>query len=104
MAEMVTVSFRLPKRVAAEIEKLARQKGVDKSAVLRELVTDALRRAKTEAALNLVRKRKITLWKAAEMAGTSLREMLELLPRENVPYPISPDELEKEIEEIEGSK
>ena len=70
--------------------------------MLRELITDALQRAKTEAALSLVRKRKITLWKAAEITGTSLREILELLPRENVPYPISPDELEKEIEEIES--
>jgi len=42
------------------------------------------------------------VWKAAEIAGITYREMLELLKNHNIPFTLSEQELRREIEEITG--
>jgi len=98
--EMVTVSARIQKSQMEEIERLAAKRGVDKSAVIRELLATAIHDQKVEEALNQVRTLKITVWKAAENAGVTYREMLGLLRTHNIPFPLSPGELRREIEDI----
>jgi predicted HTH domain antitoxin len=98
--ELTTVSARIQKSQAEEIERLASKKGTDKSAIIRELLTTALQNKKIEEAINQVQAKKITVWKAAEIAGVTYREMLELLKTHNVPFPLSEQELRREIEEI----
>jgi predicted HTH domain antitoxin len=100
--ELTTVSARIQKSQAEEIERLASKKGTDKSAVIRELLATALQNKRIEEALNQVQAKKITVWKAAEIAGITYREMLELLKTHNIPFPLSEQELRREIEEITG--
>lgn len=98
--ELTTVSARIQKSQAEEIERLASKKGIDKSAVIRELLAMALHDKRIEEALNQVQAMRITVWKAAEIAGVTYREMLELLKIHNIPFPLSEQELRREIEEI----
>jgi len=98
--EMVTVSARIRKSQMDDIERLAAQRGMDKSAIIRELLATAIHDQRVEEALNQVRTLKITVWKAAEKAGVTYREMLDLLKAHNVPFPLSPGELRREIEDI----
>ncbi len=100
----ITISVRLSSSQANEIENLARKKGVDRSTIIRELISIGLKEMKINEILNLIRERKITVWKAAQITNLTYREMLELLKKHNVPYPLSSEELLKEIEEIESSK
>jgi len=95
---MITISARIDKGLAEEIEKIVREKGIDRSAVIRELLYAGLKEYKLKKALELVRERKVTVWKAAEIAGLSYREMLEKLKEHNVPFPITVEELAREIE------
>ena len=95
---MITISARIDKNLAEEIEKIVREKGIDKSTVIRELLCVGLKEYKLKKALELLRERKITVWKAAEIAGLSYREMLEKLKEHNVPFPITAEELTREIE------
>ena len=101
--ELTTVSARIQKSQAEEIERLASKKGTDKSAIIRELLATAIKNKKIEEALNQVQTKKITVWKAAEIADVTYREMLELLKTHNIPYPLSEEELRREIEEITTS-
>jgi len=101
--ELTTVSARIQKSQAQEIERLASKKGTDKSAIIRELLAMAIQNEKIEDALHKVQTKKITIWKAAEMAGITYREMLELLKTHNIPFPLSEQELRREIEEITGT-
>jgi len=101
--ELTTVSARIQKSQAEEIERLASKKGTDKSAIIRELLATAIQNKKIEEALNQVQAKKITVWKAAEIAGVTYREMLELLKTHNIPFPLSEQELRREIEEITGT-
>jgi len=101
--ELTTVSARIQKSQAKEIERLASKKGTDKSTVIRELLATAIQNEKIEDALHRVQTKKITVWKAAETAGVTYREMLELLKTHNIPFPLSEQELRREIEEITGT-
>ena len=98
--ELVTVSARVRKSQAEEVERLAVEKGVDKSEVLRELLTIALQEQRIKEALEHVRMGKSTIWKAAEVAGVTYREMLGILRSNNIPFPLSKEELQREAEEI----
>jgi len=100
--ELTTVSARIQKSQAEEIERLASKRGTDKSAIIRELLATAIQNKKIEDALNQVQAKKITVWKAAEIAGVTYREMMELLKSHNIPFPLSEQELRREIEEITG--
>ena len=100
--ELVTVSARVRKSQAEEVERLAANRGVDKSEIIRELLTIALKEQKLKEALDLVRAGKATVWKASEIAGVTYREMLELLRTHNIPFPLSKEELKREVEEIVG--
>ncbi|WP_056933043.1 UPF0175 family protein [Thermococcus barophilus] len=97
---MITVSTRIDEKLAKEIEKIGIEKGIDRSAVIRELLYIGLKEYKLRKALDLVRERKITVWKAAEIAGLTYQEMLEKLKEHNVPFPITEGELIREFEEI----
>jgi len=98
--ELVTVSARVRRSQAREVERLAAEKGADKSEIIRELLAIALKEQKLKEALDSVRTRKATVWKAAEMAEITYREMLELLRTNNIPFPLSKEELRREVEEI----
>ena len=94
---MMTISARIDRELAKEIEKITKEKGTDRSAVIRELLYIGLKEYKLKNALELVRERKVTVWKAAEIAGLTYREMLEKLKEHNVPFPITAEELAREI-------
>jgi len=102
--ELVTVSARVRRSQAEEVERLAAERGVDKSEIIRALLATALREQKIREALDSVRSRKATVWKAAETAGITYREMLELLRTHNIPFPLSREELKREVEEISGRR
>ena len=101
--ELTTVSARIQKSQVKEIERLASKKGTDRSAIIRELLATAIQNRKIEDASNQVQAKKITVWRAAEIAGVTYREMMEVLKTHNVPFPLSEQELRREIEEITGS-
>jgi len=98
--ESVMISARIGRDLVEEIKKLASQKGVDKDSVIGELLSMAVRDEKLKEALELVRLRKITVWKGAKLAGISYRELLEELRARNIPFPLSEEELRNELEEI----
>jgi len=100
--ELVTVSARVRKSQAEEVGRLAAERGVDKSEIIRELLAIALKEQKLKEALDLVRAGKATVWKASEIAGVTYREMLELLRTHSIPFPLSKEELKREVEEIIG--
>jgi len=98
--ELVTLSARVQKSQAKEIERLAAQKGLDKSTIIRQLLTTAIQKQRLEEALDQVRTMKITVWKAAEIAGVTYREMLKHLKTHNIPFPLTPEGLQNEIRDI----
>ena len=94
---MVTTSVRLPKEIVEEIEKLSREEGVDKGTLIRKLIAESLKEYKIKKALELYREGKLTLWKAAEIAGITYSEALEELKKRNIPFKYNSEDLEVDI-------
>ncbi len=96
----VTVSARIPRSQLREVERLAHTRGLDKSTVVRSLLDLGIKETKMKEALDLIRERKVSVWRAARMAGIDYRTMLAALRTHNVPFPLSEKELERELDEL----
>lgn len=92
-----SVTARFPKEMLRELEELASKSHVDRSEVIRRLVARALFEIRKEEALEAYSKGRVTLWKAAEMSGVSLREIMDLARRSQVLVPYGPEEVERDI-------
>lgn len=97
---MLTISARIDREIAEEIEKVMQKKGIDRSAAVRELLRIGIQEYRLKEALELVSERKITVWKAAEIAGLTYREMLGELREHNIAFPVAREEIAREFEEI----
>jgi len=94
---MVTTSVRLPKDMVEEIEKLSNEEGIDKGTFIRRLIAESLREYKIKRALELYREGKVSLWKAAEIAGITYREALEELKKRNIPFRYDLEDLKADV-------
>ncbi|WP_455280940.1 UPF0175 family protein [[Eubacterium] cellulosolvens] len=71
---------------------------MDKSTAIRRILEMGINEWKKKRAIELYRAEKITLWKASEIAGVSLREMLNELNRLRIVMHVAAKELEEDIE------
>lgn len=96
---MKTLSVRIDEKEDKELESIAKKMKTDKSNIARRAIELGIKELKRKEALERIRLRDWTVWKAAEYCGESYRSFLRLLREENVPFPLSAEELEREINE-----
>ncbi len=96
---MKTLSFRIDEKEDEELDSLANKMKTDKSTVARKAIELGIKDLKKKEALEHVRLRNWTIWKAAKYCDESYRSFLRFLREENVPFPLSVDELERELNE-----
>lgn len=96
----VTLSTRLAKEDVRKIDELAASLGLDRSALLKQLIRKGLKDIQTERALDAYRRGTITLSRAAEIAEVSLRDILLRLPEESVELSYDIRELQRDLEII----
>ena len=94
------VTARLPRDMLKEVERLAQKEKVDRSELIRRLLDFALQQKRIEEAVRAYQEGKVTLWKAAEMSGISLREMMELARTKKIPVSYTLDDLRRDIEYV----
>lgn len=99
---MKTLSVRIDEKEDEELDSIAKKMKTDKSSVARRAIELGIKELKKKEALEKVRLRDWTVWKAAEYCGESYRSFLNLLREENVPFPLSAKEIEREIDESSG--
>ena len=81
---MEDLSVRVPREVVEGLDELARLEGRDQAEIAREVLVEGIRERRIRAALRLYSEGRVTLWKAAELAGLSLWEMIVELGRRGV--------------------
>lgn len=99
MIALTTKSIRLEEAQDKEVEDYAKRMGLDKSSAARKLIDEGLKIIKTKEALEKVRLKRWTIWKAAQYCGKSYRSFLEHLRQENIPFPLTVEDLELESNE-----
>ncbi len=94
----VTLSTRLAKEEARKIDELAASLGLDRGAVLKQLIRKGLKEIQIERALDAYRRGTITLSRAAEIAELSLRDILLRLPEASLELNYDVEELRRDLE------
>jgi len=94
---MKTVAVRIPEAIEKEVGRITKVEKLDKSSVLRKILEIGIEEWKKEHALKLLQHGKITLWKASEIAGLTIWEMLELIKQKNISLPIKAEDVIEDI-------
>jgi len=93
-----TVATRIPVELEEEILRFMEEEGLDKSTAIRRILEMGVGEWKRRRAVELYRSGKITLWKASQTWGVSLREMLEELNRLRITAHVTTKDIEEDIE------
>lgn len=99
-----SVTTRLPKETLEEIEAIAKRDRVDRSELIRRLLDVALAKRRVDDAVEAYRGGKVTLWRASEMAGVSLREMMDIAGKSKVSISYTIDDLDRDLEYVKQRK
>lgn len=86
---MPTVTISVPDDLSAQLEPYRES--------LEELLRIGLREVKMEQSLTLFKKGSISLWKAARLAGVSLREMTQYAVAQGVRAVVDEETLREEL-------
>jgi predicted HTH domain antitoxin len=97
-----TIATELPAEILKEIEYWSEREGADKSIFLMELIEEGLHEWKMHKALSMYKDHQVTLWRAAEIAGVSLSEMLAELPKQRIIFQYDMAELNEDLEYARG--
>jgi predicted HTH domain antitoxin len=96
----ITLSTRLGSDEARKIDELAADLGLDRGALLKQLIRKGLKDIQTDRAIDAYRRRTITLSRAAEIAELSLRDILLRLPEESIELNYDVREFQRDMEDI----
>jgi len=99
-----SVTARLPKETLEEIDAIAKRDRVDRSELIRRLLDVALAKRRIDDAVEAYREGKVTLWRASEMAGVSLREMMDIAGESKVSISYTIDDLDRDLVYVKQRK
>ena len=97
-----TIVTELPVTTLKEIEYWSEREGTEKSIFLTGLIDEGLHEWKMHKALSMYKDHQVTLWKAAEIAGVSLSELLAELPKQKIIFQYDMAELSEDMEYARG--
>ncbi len=80
------LSIRLPVEMITDLEVIARERNVARTDAVRRLLAESIRRWKIEHAIEMYQQERVTKERAAEMAGLSLYEMMDLIRQRRIPF------------------
>jgi len=66
--------------------------------LLTKIIEEGIKGWKMNKALEMYKAQRVTLWRAAEIAGVSLVEMLEELPRRKIVFQYDLEDLREDLE------
>lgn len=102
LTQMKTLLVKINSRDYEELEVLSKKNNSDIEAIVHKALILGIRELKKNEAIEKIRKREWTVWKAASYCGMPYRKFLKFLRQERVPFPLSVDELERELYKKEG--
>ncbi|RLG25290.1 hypothetical protein DRN85_06145 [Methanosarcinales archaeon] len=95
---MEAISIQPTEDMYSKIEQLSKARYMDKSTLIRKLINIGIEHELKDYAIDLFRNKKISLGKAAEISGISIREMLDLLKEKDIQLNISTWDIQKDFD------
>jgi len=97
-----TIVTKLPLKTLKEIEYWSEKEGTKRSIFLMGLIEERLHKWKMYKAPSMYKDHRVTLWRAAEIAGVSLSELLAELPKQKIIFQYDIVELNEDLEYARG--
>ena len=97
-----TITTRVPEDLEKKIEKISHIEHLDKSTVVRRLLSKAVQEWLIDHALTQYQEGKVTIGRAARMVGIPLREMIAIASRKGIPFQYSLDDLREDFQAAEN--
>ncbi len=98
------VAARVPEAIVKDIDYVAQEENTDKSKVIRELLSSAVKEKLADLALEKYSKREISLGRAAELAKMPLADFMVRVSKMKIPINYSVESLEKDFKAAMKSK
>jgi predicted HTH domain antitoxin len=99
-AKSIQINLRVPGKVATDLHRLAQQEHASRVDLARQILLEGLAQRKRALALRLYREGKASKSRAAEIAGVSLWEMMDLIDQAAVPSSYTLQEAVEEVRRI----
>ncbi len=96
-----TLTTRVPDEIYEEIERIAEIENLDKSSVVRRLLSKVIPEWKLEYALALYQKGEISIGKAAELSSLSIWEIMDEIAGRKIPLNYNVEDLKRDFEKVE---
>ena len=94
------IASRVPPDLVADLQRIEEVEHLDRSTAVRRLLYAAIREWKLEYAARVYAENRVTLARAAEEAGVSVREMMEYLRQKRVPAQYDLEDFEQDMKGI----
>jgi predicted HTH domain antitoxin len=91
------INLRVPDEVASDLDALAEQERASRIDLARQILLEGIAHRKRDLALRLYREGKVSKSRAAEIAGISLWEMMDLIDQAALPTTYT---LQEAVEEM----
>jgi len=98
--KMQTIVGRITTEQKRLLERLAKLEKVDRSKILRETLDMGIKQRLIDMSLEEFHKGRISLGKAAELAGISIWEMIETIKERKESIHYTKEDLEKDLEAL----
>lgn len=94
---MKVITARIEDKYFEDMKIIEKEEQTDMAVVMRKLLSVAIKEWKIKRALELLKKRKVTIRKAAEIAGVSYVEMYDLIAKADIDIGYSVEDLKKDF-------
>ena len=91
------IASRVPPDLVADLQRIEEVEHLDRSTAVRRLLYSAIREWKLEYATKLYSENRVTLARAAEEAGVSVREMMEFFRQKKIPMQYDVEDFERDL-------
>ena len=97
-----TVTTRLDDKSVNKIDEMAAKKGIDRSALLRLFLINALKEQTIQDSLESYKSGTVTLWEAAQKCNLTLWEMIKEIQKAGFQSNYDLNELKKDLNALNG--
>jgi len=98
MASKAQIATRVDEELLAQIRQIEKETRADRAEVIRRLLDEGAKQYRLKKAVELLREGKVTVSKAAEIAGASIWDIVEVMHAKKIPIPYTADDLRKSFE------
>lgn len=95
-----TITTRVENFIVRDIDHIAENEAIDRSAVIRKFLVQSLHEWKIQQHLGEYQQGKITLWQAARKCHLSLWEIIDEVKKRKIRVPYGLEELREDFEAL----